>query len=145
MTVLERFQKFVDKESTFGCWLWTGSIDPCGYGRFGLLGKNRQAHRVALELRDRTIPEGLEVDHLCEVRNCVNPEHLQLVTHKDNVRLSHKRGRGYWVKQTHCIRGHPLSGDNLYINPRGFRRICKICRKMHKNTYLEKRNGLSFG
>ena len=70
----------VDK--TDSCWLWTGHLDRNGYGKVG----NRLAHRMAYTMVKGVIPEGLSLDHLCRVHNCVNPDHLEPVTHAENVR-----------------------------------------------------------
>lgn len=87
-TVTERFWPKVERVED-GCWLWTASLTGDGYGRISLGGKFGPmglAHRVAYELLVGPIPEGLELDHLCRVRRCVNPEHLEPVTHAENVR-----------------------------------------------------------
>ncbi len=122
----DRFWSKVNK--TESCWLWTASINPEGYGKFWVAGKGRlRAHRVAYELVVGPIPEGLQIDHLCRVRHCVNPSHLEPVTHRENL----LRGIGIPAvnaKKTHCLRGHPFSGDNLYIEPKGGRR-CRECRR----------------
>lgn len=78
----ERFWAKVDK--TEGCWLWTGSLLHNGYGSFGVDGQCRRAHRFAYELTVGPIPEGLHVDHTCRNRNCVRPDHMRLVTNKQN-------------------------------------------------------------
>lgn len=68
------------------CWIWTGQINPDGYGWFGLAGKNELVHRYVYEMLVGPIPEGLEIDHLCMVRPCLNPPHLEAVTHAENTR-----------------------------------------------------------
>lgn len=72
------------------CWLWFGDRKDTGYGRYKFGRKNVAAHRFTYELAKGPIPEGLEIDHLCRVRNCVNPDHLEAVTHLVNVRRSER-------------------------------------------------------
>jgi hypothetical protein len=73
------------------CWLWTGAIDNGGYANFRHDGRSQKAHRVLWELLNGPVPEGLELDHLCSVRHCVNPDHLEPVTHVENIRRGHAR------------------------------------------------------
>ncbi len=89
----QRFLRFVDKTDT--CWLWTGYINQHGYGLFHPVDytTTRSSHRVAYELWNEPIPIGLCVRHKCDVRNCVNPTHLELGTHKDNVKDMYDRNR----------------------------------------------------
>lgn len=118
-----RFWARVNKTET--CWLWTGPIDAAGYGRMGR--KSRLAHRVAYEWLIGAVPDEMELDHLCRVRNCVNVSHLEPVTHRENV----LRGNSPFAqksRQTHCIHGHLLSEDNIYreaTRPNG--RKCRAC------------------
>jgi hypothetical protein len=79
----ERFWKKVDKSGD--CWLWTASTNNKGYGKFRIAGKSLYSHRVSYEMNVGPIPQGMQVDHLCYVRNCVNFSHLRLVTHKQNL------------------------------------------------------------
>lgn len=83
--------KFVDK--TDDCWLWTGTINRKGYGQFKINYRYYVAHRVSFELAGGVIGDGLQVDHLCYVRHCVNPAHLEPVTPSENMRRAylHKR------------------------------------------------------
>jgi len=100
------------------CWIWTGPKNPGGYGTPYFQGKMRRAHRVAYELILGTIPAGKQLDHLCRVRHCVNPAHLEPVTNKENA----LRGFSFSAKnakKTHCINGHEFSGQNLRIDPSG--------------------------
>jgi hypothetical protein len=89
----QRFLRFVNKTDT--CWLWTGHINHGGYGLFHPVDykTTRSSHRVAYELWNAPIPLGLCVRHKCDVRNCVNPTHLELGTHKDNVKDMYDRNR----------------------------------------------------
>lgn len=84
ISTAERFARKLSID-THGCHLWTGGTDPTGYGRFYLDGRMAYAHRVAVELHQGPIPAGMVVDHLCRVRNCVNPEHLEVVTQRENL------------------------------------------------------------
>jgi hypothetical protein len=80
-----RFMIKVDDESPGDCWLWLANLDRDGYGKFSLHGVQRAAHRVAYEAVNGPVPAGLTLDHLCRVRRCVNPLHLEAVPHKVNV------------------------------------------------------------
>ena len=133
-TLYQRFWAKVNKTDT--CWLWTACASH-GYGRIkvgGGFGKMLQAHRVAYEMLVGPIPEGLHLDHLCRVTLCVNPNHLEPVTPRENI----LRGENHVAKrarQTECLRGHPLSGANLYTNSKGGR-ACKICQnESNKRSY----------
>ena len=125
-TLYQRFWAKVNKTDT--CWLWTASADR-GYGQIyagGRLGKTLLAHRVAYEMLVGPIPEGLHLDHLCRVTLCVNPNHLEPVTPRENT-LRGESSMAKRARQTECLRGHPLSGANLYTNSKGGR-SCKICK-----------------
>lgn len=104
------------------CWIWTAYCDRDGYGLFSTRFLKGRAARLAYLLLVGDLDPGLVMDHLCRNRSCVNPYHLEPVTNKVNCR------RGEYAQRTHCKRaGHPLSGSNLYVNPRGLRG-CKRCR-----------------
>lgn len=107
------------------CWEWIGYRRKDGYGRVTLVGVTIMAHRYAYEASVGKIPDGLELDHLCRNRCCVNPKHLEPVTMLENVR----RGLAYRMRPDRCKRGHDLSGKNLYIGTAG-RRVCIICNRM---------------
>lgn len=122
---MERFRKFYSIDSETGCWLWNGHKCRLGYGFFTDQ-RAVKAHRFAYQHFRGPIPEGLVLDHLCKIRHCVNPTRLEAVPQKTNV----LRGVGpsaINARKTHCIRGHPLSGDNLYLMRSG-KRNCKACR-----------------
>lgn len=120
-TTQERFWKKVNK--TAGCWLWTASKTLRGYGQFAIAGRNRGAHLWAYEFCVGDVKKGLELDHLCRVRHCVNPDHLEAVTHRENVRRG-DLGKINAIK-TRCPRGHEYNGKNTYHAKTG--RVCRIC------------------
>lgn|SRR3990167_459892 len=131
-----RFWAKVDK--TEGCWLWTGAKSR-GYGQMGVRGKLVQAHRYAYESLVGLIPTGLELDHLCRNHACVNPLHLEAVTHRENL----LRGIGmiaHNMKVTHCPQGHPYDSRNtLSIRKRGLHgqpgRNCRACKSLAQEVY----------
>lgn len=122
--LLARFWVRVEKGD--GCWLWHGTRCD-GYGHFRGHGKSRGAHRIAYELLIGPVPEGLELDHLCRNRGCVNPAHLEPVTHEENWR----RGQSFSAvnaQKTHCPHGHEYTPENTYrsaSHPRS--RRCRQC------------------
>jgi len=115
------------QESGEGCWEWTASKSAGGYGKFSRPGHGNgwdYAHRVAYVALVGEVGEGLDLDHLCRVRHCVNPEHLEPVTRKENLR----RGvgpTGINANKTHCIRGHEFTEENTFREPGG--RRCREC------------------
>lgn len=123
------------------CWLWTGNVEDQGYGVFHIGGgKTVKAYRLVYEMTVGEISEGLQPDHLCRVRACVNPSHLEPVTKKENV----LRGIGPTAinaQKTYCIHGHPFEGDNLIIRSNG-NRDCRTCATAAKIRYQEKRKVL---
>ena len=114
------FHNKIMPEPNSGCWLWTGALNNKGYGVFHINGKMRLAHRVAWEVDNGSVPAGLEIDHLCRTRSCVNPQHMEAVTHHENVL------RGGNAHKQFCKRGHPLSGHNLNLGTDGSRQ-CRAC------------------
>lgn len=146
-TALERFWAKVDK--TPECWLWTGPT--AGQGRYGMfyVGGGRQnqhreyAHRWSYELLVGPIPDGMEIDHLCRNRLCVNPAHLEPVKHAEN----HRRRAGikhgpYNVGET-CKHGHPRTPENVGINTYGYR-FCRPCaRAVSARLHAEKKRSIT--
>ena len=125
-------------EPNSGCWLWTGGMNQIGYGRVHVNGGRKTAHRVAYELVCGKVPDGLDLDHLCRVRCCINPDHLEPVTRQVNAargiagEVSKKRS----ALITHCPRGHSYSGDNVYYFPGGgARRGCRACWRLKKGRF----------
>lgn len=108
---------------TAGCWIWRGGHDGDGYGSFNN-GHGALAHRWLWEYLNGSIAAGMELDHLCRRRDCVRPDHLEPVTHAENM------ARGSVRNRTHCKRGHPQEGANIY--PRGTSAYrCRICREAY--------------
>src|SRR3972149_3379328 len=131
-TVATFYLKYIS-ELNSGCWLWIGALSSLGYGTFTYKQKNMLAHRFSYELYKGKIPDGKEIDHLCCVRSCVNPWHLEAVTHIENVRRG-KAGETIGKinrSKTHCPKGHPYSGDNLVINSSNGGRLCRECARLY--------------
>lgn len=120
-----------------GCWEWTAYRNDDGYGRFNIDNTQRFAHRLAYQHLVGEVPEGTELDHLCGNRGCVNPEHLEPVTHRENV-LRGNAPAAQQARQTHCKRGHELDGENLYVEPNGRRRVCRTCKRDYLRNYTKR-------
>jgi len=132
-----RFWSKVNK--TDDCWLWTAGAISTGYGFFSpFVGKRILAHRWSYEQLVGPIPEGLVIDHLCRVRRCVNPAHLEPVTDAENRR----RGASYGLQngmRTTCIHGHEFTPENTYYSPsREGHRQCRECRRVRQLRYYHR-------
>lgn len=120
------------------CRLWMASLRS-GYGRFCAKGKMVYAHRYIYTKTKGALPIGFQPDHLCKVRACANPDHLEAVTSRVNT----LRGIGPTAqnaRKTHCVRGHPLSGNNVWIRPSKYGRYCRTCMRDHRRMTDKKRN-----
>lgn len=133
----QRFWSKVSPEPLTGCWLWAAADDGAGYGVYGVgTGRIAKAHRVAYLAMVGAIPDGLELDHLCRVRCCVNPEHLEPVTRRENVRRSplamNKDGGQTNRAKTHCPKGHAFDEENTLLahktNPNGRETVARRCK-----------------
>ncbi len=130
MPLLKRFFSKVEKRGE--CWEWTGTLNESGYGIINIDGRMYRAHRLMWVWRRGPIPEGLVIDHLCRNRSCVNPAHMEVVTHRVNI----LRGNGASARQarkTHCVRGHEFTTENTLIYRAGRRcRACNLIRLAEK-------------
>lgn len=113
-------------EDNEGCWIWSGPRYKAGYGRFYLGQEAVYAHRVMYMAFVGDIPKGLHTDHLCRVRECCNPAHLEVVTCRENIMRSPIAPAALNASKTHCKRGHPLFGVNLGVDVNGGRH-CRTC------------------
>jgi hypothetical protein len=135
-----RFWAKVEKTET--CWLWHGSIGYFGYGTFWLgrhCGKKAgvYAHIFSYQMSIGKIPDGLQLDHLCRVRHCVNPDHLEPVTRKENI-LRGMSPMARQARQTHCIYGHSLA--DAWVSSTGHR-LCRACnRRKSRALYARRRD-----
>ena len=120
-----------------GCWRWTGTLFPNGYGAAWWAG-TRIAHRLVYQSLVGPVPDGLQLDHLCRNRACVNPSHLEPVTPAENIRRGVSQPAAN-ARKTHCPQGHPLSGANLYVSPDG-ERSCRKCRKEAAYRWLSRQS-----
>ena len=143
MDIQERFDSKWQPEPNSGCWLWLGCLDANGYGAFRMLDKTWRAHRVAYEIYKGFILDGLTLDHICRVRCCVNPDHLEAVTHQENMRRGDagKLGRERQLAKTHCPQGHPYDQENTFINKSSCARSCRACRRFYSSRYYWERGG----
>lgn len=120
-SLLDRLLAKVTEDEN-GCWIFSGATTN-GYGVIGLGSRSegtRQTHRVAYELFVGQVPDGLHLDHLCMVRRCCNPDHLEPVTQAENNRRMKAANRA-----TACRRGHPFTPENTRHTPR--QRVCRTC------------------
>ena len=126
------------------CWIWPGSRTSDGYGTINPMGQadTNLVHRLVFEMFHGPIPQGKTLDHVwdrgCTSKACFNPRHLEVVSLRENI----LRGDGMAArraKQTHCVNGHELKGENLYISPKGGRQ-CRHCAREASRSYYQRRS-----
>lgn len=125
---------------TEACWYWEGAKNDWGYGYWGINGELRPAHIVSYEIYVGKIEPRLELDHICRNVQCVNPFHLEPVTHQVNVQRAMEAKANSDRAKTHCIKGHPLSGGNLLLRANGKWRRCRICNNEHARAYWRRKH-----
>lgn len=128
-----------------GCWLWQGALTNADYGRLNWkqdgITNVPGAHRVVLHAIGQPVPKGLVVDHLCRVRHCINPDHLEVVRQRENVMRSPIAPGAINAAKTHCAKGHPYTPENTYVWVHTTRstitRTCKTCQRAY---YVRRRD-----
>jgi len=139
IAAMGRFMAKVNKDAPGGCWRWTAGSKNQRYGMFYEVAtragaKQVLAHRFSYEVFVGPIPEGTEIDHLCRNTKCINPEHLEAVSHRENVH----RGTSPMAdnaKKTHCRNGHPYDDEHTYLY-KG-KRQCRPCRNAYSMKYMK--------
>ena len=136
MHVPAEYEKRIVRVPESGCWVWTGYLQKNGYGEYP---RHRAAHRTLFEIVRGPVASHLDLDHLCRVRCCVNPHHLEPVTHKENVQrgeAGHYKKK-LWADAATCKAGHPWTEESTYIRPDTGLRGCRICRSATSKKYQE--------
>lgn len=134
-----RFWRKIDRSGD--CWTWMGATNLGGYGRFAVDGRRVMAHRVAYTLTVGQIPDGMQLDHLCRNRICVNPDHLEPVTQAENI-LRGVAPSAINARRTECAHGHVFTQANTYITGDG-RRQCRQCSKARRAKWKARRKDAS--
>jgi hypothetical protein len=137
---LARLQRLFAPNPETQCWEWTGPTTPNGYAKWqrGPGHRDRVAHRIVYEHYKRTnIPEELQLDHLCRTRNCINPDHMEIVTGSENTMRQDHAGR----RKTECPQGHTYDEANTRITPAG-KRVCRQCDRDRRKDSVTRVAGL---
>lgn len=141
---LDRFAEKIALTDS-GCIEWIGALNSVGYGQFWLgrttldeTGKT-YAHRWSYEYHVGPIPDGLHIDHVCRNRACVNPEHLEPVSRRENI-LRGVSPAALAARTDACPQGHPYAGDNLYVPPGTNHRCCRACRRVRSREASRRRH-----
>jgi hypothetical protein len=143
MTNEKTVDRFMSKIKFFnhdGCWEWHGKKFKNGYSQFSYKNIKYYGHRFSYMISKGEIPKGMDICHSCDVRHCVNPDHLWVGTRKQNMMDCVAKKRDKESRKTHCKHGHPFSGENLriYTYNNKPRRYCVMClRKKALNQYYK--------
>lgn len=133
MNVWEKSQ-YISSWDDDKCWEWLGNKNGNGYGQFKKFGQVIRLHKFSYEFFKGRVPKGLEIDHLCRIRHCFNPNHLEAVTHQENILRGNVVGsnKGHHSK-THCPQGHEYNEKNLVKSAKW--RTCRICKNKRNRIY----------
>lgn len=132
----QRFHEKYRVDKRNGCWRWKASIRTNGYSQFRYSrAKNGYGHVFAYEHFIGPIPDGHTLHHVCRNRDCVNPEHLEAVTPRENLMADDTPARRN-AEKTHCKRGHELAGDNLYVTSE-VKRVCRACQRLWREQHRD--------
>lgn len=129
------------REAESGCWEWFHYIESSGYAKLWVDRRAVMAHRFSYEFHIGPIPDGLEIDHLCRVRHCVNPWHLEPVTTAENIRRMVAHREPYQHRRDACPNGHPYDDENTIHTATG--RACAICKADANRAYYERNRELT--
>jgi Fe-S-cluster-containing dehydrogenase component len=141
---IARFWAKVDKDGPLlphvahlgPCWMWCGNRNRRGYGRMSVRGSQEVVGAVSLLIVG--VDRGVNlVCHHCDNPSCVNPDHLFLGSSSQNMQDCVRKGRHKLASKTHCLNGHPFSGENLYITHRGHR-ACRLCMRVLRRNWKRK-------
>lgn len=143
-TLSDRLYSKIERDPLTGCFNWTASKHRSGYGQIKVSKKTLLAHRVSYQLHYGVDPLELNVCHKCDNPSCINPQHLFLGTHTDNMQDMVRKGRYNPINQhtnkTHCKNGHEFTVENTYYRAENRNhRLCKVCNKLSYNKNIEKR------
>ena len=143
--VLDRFWEKIRLGDPDACWNWLVAVDQHGYGKIRIGGRRAtggrdvKAHQFSYEIKYGPVPEGLEIDHLCRNPRCVNPVHLEAVTHGENMRRGMSiSGRNF--RKTHCSRGHAFDEGNTQIKIDNRGRTHRSCKTCHREGQRRRRS-----
>ena len=139
----KRFWSKVDRSGgPDACWFWHSGLGQDGYGRFTVNGRRALAHRWVYEQEVGPIPDGLVLDHLCRVRNCVRPDHLEPVTNRENI-LRGTSPPAVHARKMHCVNGHEFTPENTYRRLSGGRSCRQCTNEQQKNCRMRKQERAS--
>ena len=132
MSLKDRLELYSIPIPESGCQIWIGACFSQGYGVLQYKGKNLKAHRVSYQEHVGLIPDGKHVCHHCDIKSCINPKHLFIGSHQDNMRDREKKNLGGNSKKTHCKNGHEFIEENI-IYEKGITKLKRRCWTCHRN------------